>query len=285
LTQQPSDFKETLESMSESEAAGGLVARAAARILQKADRERSGVISTTQSHTHFLDSPRMKRVLGSSTFDFGALKRDPTTIYLVLPTDRIESYSRWLRLMIACGLLAITRVRGQPKERVLFLLDEFAHLRRMHPVQRDIGLAGGYGVRFWLVLQDLSQLRSTYGEAWQTFLANVDLLQAFGTSDWDTAEYLSKMTGDATIQVATENQSRGVSRGRTSQHQSGSGLSTAERGRRLLFADEVRRLPRDKQLLFIRGRAPLVTDRANYLSDPQFAMRAAANPLYESVSA
>ena len=284
LTQQPNALNETLEAMSESEAAGGLVARAAARILQKADRERSGVISTTQSHTHFLDSPRMKRVLGSSTFDFGALKRDPTTIYLVLPTDRIESYARWLRLMIACGLLAITRVRGQPKERVLFLLDEFAHLRRMHPVQRDIGLAGGYGVRFWLVLQDLSQLRSTYGEAWQTFLANVDLLQAFGTSDWDTAEYLSKMTGDATIQVATESQSRGVSRGKTSQHQSGSGLSTAERGRRLLFADEVRRLPRDKQLLFIRGRAPLVTERANYLSDPQFASRAAANPLYESVS-
>ncbi|HEY4129403.1 MAG TPA: type IV secretory system conjugative DNA transfer family protein [Gemmatimonadaceae bacterium] len=285
LTQQPSDFKETLEAMSESEAAGGLIARAAARILQKADRERSGVISTAQSHTHFLDSPRMKRVLGSSTFDFGALKRDPTTIYLVLPTDRIESYSRWLRLMIACGLLAITRVRGQPREKVLFLLDEFAHLRRMQPVQRDIGLAGGYGVRFWLVLQDLSQLRSTYGEAWHTFLANVDLLQAFGTSDWDTAEYLSKMTGDATIEVATENQSRGVSRGRTSQHQTGSALSTAERGRRLLFADEVRRLPRDKQLLFIRGRAPLVTERADYLSDPQFATRASANPLYESVRA
>lgn len=283
LTQPPESFRALLTAMSSNTAADGLVARAAARIMQKADRERSGVISTAQSHTHFLDSPRMKRVLGSSTFDFASLRRYPTTVYLILPTDRIDSYSRWLRLMIACGLLAVTRTRGQPKDRVLFLLDEFAHLRRMHPVQRDIGLAGGYGVRFWLVLQDLSQLRGTYGDTWQTFLANVDLLQAFGTSDWDTAEYLSKMTGEATIQVATENRSTGVSRGRNAHRQQGAGWSTAEAGRRLLFADEIRRLPRDRQLLFIKGTAPLLTERVNYLADAKFAQRAAANPLYAPI--
>lgn len=284
LTQPPDSFRTLLTKMSESEAAEGLVARAAARTLQKADRERSGVISTAQSHTHFLDSPRMQRILGSSSFDFGTLKREPTSVYLVLPTERIDSYSRWLRLMIACGLLAVTRTRGQPREPVLFLLDEFAHLRRMQPVQRDIGLAGGYGVRFWLVLQDLSQLRSTYGDTWTTFLANVDLLQAFGASDWETAEYLSKMTGDATIPVSTENQSTGVSRGRNPHRQQGAGWSTAETGRRLLFADEVRRLPRDHQLLFIKGLAPLLTERINYLSDPTLATRAEPNPLYAPVT-
>jgi hypothetical protein len=51
-------------------------------------------------------------------------------------------------------------------------------------------------VTFWLVIQDLAQLRSTYPESWQTFLANVDVVQAFGTNDWDTAQYLSKMTGE-----------------------------------------------------------------------------------------
>lgn len=283
LTQAPDSFRELLTAMGASTAADGLVARAAARILQKADRERSGVISTAQSHTHFLDSPRMKRVLASSTFDFASLKSQPTTVYLILPTDRIDSYARWLRLMIACGLLAVTRTRGQPADRVLFLLDEFAHLRRMHPVQRDIGLAGGYGVRFWIVLQDLSQLRSTYGDTWQTFLANVDLLQAFGTNDWDTAEYLSKMTGESTIRVVTDNRSTAVSRGRNAHRQQGVGRSTAETGRRLLFADEIRRLPRERQLLFVKGMPPLLTERLNYLVDPDFAGRAEANPLYAAV--
>ena len=283
LTLPPDQFVALLIEMRESDAAGGLVSRAAARLQQKAEKERSGVISTAQSHTHFLDSQRMSQVLGRSTVQLSSLKREHASVYLILPTDRLDSYARWLRLMIACSLLAIQRARGQPRDRVLFLLDEFAHLGRMQPVVRDIGLAGGYGLSFWLVVQDLSQLRSTYGEAWPTFLANVDVLQAFGTNDWDTAEYLSKMTGDATIHVASENESRGVSRGRHPQSQSGMALSTVEKARRLLLPDEVRRLAREKQLLFVKGEAPLLSDRVNYLHDSVFASRADANPLYASI--
>ena len=284
LTLAPAQFAELLKDMQASSAAGGLVARAAARILQKAEKERSGVISTAQSHTHFLDSPRMARALHRSTVDLSILKRDLASVYLILPSDRMDAYARWLRVMIACALLGVARTRGQPKARVVFLLDEFAHLGRMHPVQRDIGLAGGFGVTFWLVVQDLSQLRSTYGETWPTFLANADVLQAFGTNDWDTAEYLSKMTGDETIHVESENQSRGVSRGRHAQRQLGAALSIAEKGRRLLLADEVRRLPRNAQLLFPKGTAPLLIDRLNYLRDREFGGRSDPNPLYEPVA-
>ena len=284
LTLAPDPFSELLKEMRDSESAGGLVSRSAARILQKAEKERSGVISTAQSHTHFLDSPRMARVMGRSTLDLSLLKTDLVSVYLILPSDRLEAYARWLRLMISCSLLAIARARGQPKERVLFLLDEFAHLGKMHPVQRDIGLAGGFGVAFWLVVQDLSQLRSTYGEAWSTFVANADVLQAFGTNDWETAEYLSKMTGDQTLFVESANQSRGVSQGKQSQRQQSTALTTAEKGRRLLLADEVRRLPRTAQLLFIKGDAPLCPQRVSYLADPELASRADANPLYGPVA-
>jgi type IV secretion system protein VirD4 len=226
----------------------------------------------------------MACVLGSSTVQLSALKRDTASMYLILPTNRLDAYARWLRIMIACALLAVARARGQPKERVLFLLDEFAHLGRMHPVQRDIGLAGGFGVTFWLVIQDFSQLRSAYGEAWSTFLANVDVLQAFGTNDWDTAEYLSKMTGESTIRVSSENQSRGVSRGRHAQRQLGAAISVSDKGRRLLLADEVRRLPSEAQLLFLKGSAPLLVDRVSYLRDREFIGRSDPNPLYDPVA-
>lgn len=285
LTLAPEPFGELLKEMRDSDAVGGLVSRAAARILQKAEKERSGVISTAQSHTHFLDSPRMARVMARSTLELSALKLEATSVYLILPSDRLEAYARWLRLMISCSLLAIARSRGQPKERVLFLLDEFAHLGKMHPVQRDIGLAGGFGVAFWLIVQDLSQLRSTYGDTWPTFLANADVLQAFGTNDWDTAEYLSKMTGDATIAVSSENESQGVSRGRQTQSQRGAAVSVSERARRLLLPDEVRRLPRTAELLFVKGHSPLLVTRSNYLVDDPFLARAAPNPLYAAVAA
>ena len=285
LTLPPEPFRDLLDEMRDSPVLDGLVARSAARILQKAERERSGVISTAQSHTHFLDSPRMATVLRRSTVDLRVLKRERVTVYLVLPAERLDGYARWLRIMIACGLLAITRTPGQADERVLFLLDEFAHLRRMHPVQRDIGLAGGYGVTFWLVIQDFAQLKSTYPDTWPTFLANVDVLQAFGTNDWDTADYLSRMTGDATVAVVSDNQSTGLSRGYHRQRQLGVAVTRSETGRRLLLPDEVRRLPRDRQLLFAKGSAPVLAERVSYLGDPEFAGRADPNPLYAPVLA
>ncbi|MFZ5624304.1 MAG: type IV secretory system conjugative DNA transfer family protein, partial [Gemmatimonadota bacterium] len=215
--------------------------------------------------SHFLDSPRMARALARSTVDFGALKRERMSVYLVMPAERLDGYARWLRLMIACAILALTREPGQPQERVLMLLDEFAHLRRLQPVQQGIGLMSGYGVTFWLVIQDLSQLRSTYPDTWPTFLANVDVLQAFGVNDWDTAEYVSKMTGETTVEVASENLSTGVSGGPRPQRQRGAALTVSETGRRLLTPDEIRRLPRSQQLLFVKGMAPLLVERLDYL--------------------
>ncbi len=261
------------------------MARAAARLLQKAENDRSGVLSTAHSHTNFLDSPRMARVLRRSTVDLSVLKRKAVSIYLILPTDRMDGYARWLRLMIASALIAIGRIRGQPKDRVLFLLDEFAHLGRMPPVQQGIGLAGGFGVTFWLVVQDLSQLRSIYRDSAPTFLANVDVLQAFGIRDWETAEYLSKMTGEATILVESENESHGMSQGPHGHGQLGVGRTRSERGRRLLLPDEILRLPWEVELLFVKGEAPLVVERLHYLRDREFVGRFDANPLYDPVAA
>jgi type IV secretion system protein VirD4 len=285
LTLPPLQFEALLDEMLECQAANGLVARASARVLQKAEKERSGVISTAQNHTHFLDSPRMARVMGASTFALEELKRDRASVYLVLPPERMDGYHRWLRLMIAAALLAMTRTGGQPPERVLFLLDEFAHLGRMQPVERDIGLVGGYGVTFWLLVQDLSQLKGTYAERWQTFLANCDVLQAFSPNDWDTADYLSKMTGETTILVESENASAGVSRGRHGQRQEGVARTVAEKGRRLLTPDEVLRLGAEESLLFVRGRAPVYARRVSYLRDPEFAGLADENPMHASVGA
>src|SRR5690606_17785869 len=147
-------------------------------------------------------------------------------------------------LMIGCGLLGVTRTRaplGPHRHRVLFLLDEFANLGRMGPVEDAITLVGGFGVTFWLILQDLSQLKAHYRERWWTFEASAQVLQAFGTSDLLTAKRLSERFGDATIRVESENQSAGISRGRNSARNQSAAHTVAEKGRRLLPADEVMR--------------------------------------------
>lgn len=282
-------LKQTLEAMKayalERTVTGPLIASAAARVLQKADKERSSVFSTAQRHTHFLESPRMKRVLESSGeagggLNLDRLKTERVSLFVILPAERLSTYRGWLRLINGCALLSMERVRRVPEHRVLFMLDEFANMGRMQIVADKVALVGGFGVTFWFIIQDLSQLKATYRDQWETFEGNVQVLQTFGTNDLFTAEHLSKRIGDATIYVDSENRSAGRSQGRSSGSNESAALTVSEKGRRLLTPDEVMRLPLDQQLLFVRGHAPILARKLNYLSDPELAGLAEWNPMY-----
>jgi hypothetical protein len=41
----------------------------------------------------------------------------------------------------------------------------------------------GYGIKLWTLWQDLSQVKSIYGERWESFFSNAGLLQSFATQD------------------------------------------------------------------------------------------------------
>jgi type IV secretion system protein VirD4 len=287
LSLPPKELTRLLEDdMLRSDACGGLVQRAAARILQKAEKERSGVISTAQTHTHFLDSPRMARVLTRSSFDLAELKHpagdhESLSLSLVLPPERIDTYRGWLRLVVACALLTMSRVPGVPRRRVLFLLDEFANLGRLAPVERAVSLAAGYGAQLWLFLQDLTQLRAVYPETWGSFLANAAVLQAFGTADEHTAEYLSQMTGQATVRAENEGTTSGTSYGlQVPGFQRSGSRGRSETGRALYLPDEVRRMPLEEQLLFVKGHDPVRARKLRYFEDAEFAGLYDLNPLH-----
>jgi type IV secretion system protein VirD4 len=164
--------------------------------------------------------------------------------------------------------------------RALFLLDEFANLGRMSQVASAFTVAAGLGVTFWLMVQDLGQLHAVYGESTRTLLANADVLQAFGVNDYETADHLSKLAGDSTILVTSDSHSTGVTRGRSGSSQEGSGETISERGRRLITADEVRRMASGEQLLFLRGKAPLRAGRVDYRQSRELARLADGNPLH-----
>ena len=272
LTLGEDDFADLLEDMIGNRAAYGLVARTAQRLLQKTDRERSGVISTAQAQTHFLDSPRMTDVLGSSSFNLADLKSSGTTIYLVLPAERLATHGRWLRLIVGLCLSAFTRDQQPPRHPVLFMLDEFAALGRLQSIETAMGLLAGYGVLLWPILQDLSQLQDLYPKRWRSFLANAGIVQAFGVNDMGTAEYLSKMLGQRTVTVRQHGRSGEVDRERGSENFSAT-------SRPLLMPHEIMRLPPHHELLMLQGKAPILTDRVRYFADKEFAGMFDVNPM------
>jgi type IV secretion system protein VirD4 len=264
LTLAPERWNALLAAMSASPDARGLVARAANRQTGKSAKEASGVLSSAQRHTHFLDSPRMVDALSRSDFSWRDLKAKTVSVFLILPPDRLATYSRWLRLMVAQSLQELARAPGKPAAPVLYLLDEFAALGAMAPVERAMGLMAGYGVQMWPILQDIHQLRDTYGKRAGTFLSNAAVLQVFGTNDHESARMISDLLGQSTVSFQT------MSRAMDAE---GSGISYGEQvtGRALLTPDEVRTLPAWSSLLFVQGKRPIVAGKLRYFSDPEFS--------------
>ncbi|QFT61288.1 Conjugal transfer protein TraG (plasmid) [Sulfitobacter sp. THAF37] len=272
LTLPPEKLRALLELMQDSDAAGGLIARAANRFLGKADREAASVLSNAQRHTHFLDSPRIAKCLARSDFAFSDLRHRITSVFLVLPPNRMDAYSRWLRLLVSQALQDIARDAERPqgasegrserlKAPTLFLLDEFAALGRLEAVERAMGLMAGYGLQLWPILQDMSQLKDLYGERAGTFIANAGVQQVFGVNDFETAKWLSQMIGQETAGFQTDSFKPG----------DGPSFSNNLTGRDLLTPDEIMQLPPDRQLLRVQGQATAVAEKLRYYADPEFA--------------
>ncbi|MEM7429757.1 MAG: type IV secretory system conjugative DNA transfer family protein [Pseudomonadota bacterium] len=273
LTLPPEKLRALLELMQDSDAAGGLIARAANRFLGKADREAASVLSNAQRHTHFLDSPRIARCLARSDFAFSDLRHRITSVFLVLPPNRMDAYSRWLRLLVSQALQDIARdaealtatmgaeTRSQRlTSPTLFLLDEFSALGRLEAVERAMGLMAGYGLQLWPILQDMSQLRDLYGDRANTFIANAGVQQVFGVNDFETAKWLSQMIGQETSQFQTDSFKPG----------DGPSFSNHLTGRDLLSPDEIMQMPPNVQLLRVQGQPSALAQKLRYYADPEF---------------
>ncbi|SFJ30184.1 type IV secretory system conjugative DNA transfer family protein [Albimonas pacifica] len=289
LTLPPEKLRALLELMQDSDAAGGLIARAANRFLGKADREAASVLSNAQRHTHFLDSPRIAKVLSRSDFHFSDLRHRITSVFLVLPPNRMDAYSRWLRLLVSQALQDIARdaevsatlaasqkpvaaqngAQGASQRQkasnptlgpALFLLDEFAALGRLEAVERAMGLMAGYGLQLWPILQDMSQLRDLYGERAGTFIANAGVQQVFGVNDFETAKWLSQMIGQETAGYQTDSYKPGDN----------PSFSNNLTGRDLLTPDEIMQMPPELQLLRVQGQPSALAQKLRYFADPEF---------------
>ena len=162
-------------------------------------------ISLAIAETRFLDSPQIQRDLQGVGIDWDALKREVTTVYVILPADRFDTHAGYLRLVVNSALRTLLRSPpGKALPPVLFVLDEFAHLGYLPSIESTMGITDGIGIQLWPFLHDLNQLKALYHDYWQTFLGNAAVLTAFEARDLFTAQYLSARSGHKTINVETE---------------------------------------------------------------------------------
>ncbi|MCW2308956.1 type IV secretory system conjugative DNA transfer family protein [Rhodobium gokarnense] len=242
------------------------------RSLQKDERLFSSVLAVAQSHTHFLESPHIKRNLMSSDFQFEELKERPITVYLILPADRLDTFGRWLRLLIQQAITVNARnISAHPAKPLLFMLDEMSALGQLRMVEQAYSLMAGFGMQLWGIVQDFSQLERIYGTSgWQTFIANAGAIQYLGSRDEKTAGYVSKLCGVTTILSL----STAISNAVTSAMKGGSSTETttktrSEAQRSLAYPDELMRLSKDRQILLLENANPINAGRIVWYADPR----------------
>lgn len=265
-----------------------VVARQARVMHGKEDKDRSGVFSTVMACLRLYDDPLLTENLSASSFAITDLvnQERPTSVYVVVPPSDRDRLRPIVRLFFSQVIGQLTErmdfqsgTQVQRKQRLLLMIDEFPSLGKMQILESALAYMAGYGLKAYLIAQDLTQIKGAYSEH-EAVVANCHIRVAFAPNTVDTAELLSTMTGVTTVIHETATYSGG--RFASVANQRSATVQFVERP--LMTPDEVMRLRLSKnrkpgqQLVFIAGEKPILCDTILYYIDPTFVGRATLSP-------
>jgi type IV secretion system protein VirD4 len=255
------------------------VASIARELLNKADNERSGVVSTAMSFLGLYRDPLIAANTARSDWRIADLLETgrPVSLYLVVPPSDISRTKPLVRLIlnqIARRLTETLPAEGvRSRHQLLLMLDEFPALGRLDFFESSLAFMAGYGIRAFLVAQSLHQIDRAYGHN-HAILDNCHVRVAFAPNDERTAKRLSDALGTATQLRAQRN----LSGKRLSAWLPHTTISEQETARPLLTPGEVLQLAADEALVLVSGAPPIRARKLKYYADQNFSRRSLPAP-------
>lgn len=258
-----------------------------------ADKELASVLSSIGRHLAWTNSPIVEHSLGSNSFDMIELARTKTTLYLVLPPDKLESHARLLRLWVTCSCRALVRNGLQTTNPVLFLLDEIGQCSGLRILREGLTVLRGYGAKFVFILQSVAQMKEMFGDAESTVRSGFDYTVCFGLRDIQSAKEMSERIGNATVlnRSTTEGSSTsgptafgGGWGGEKSTYSRNQSKTVAEVGRPLIMPDEMIRESARTVFVIPTGKYPIRVTQARYYEDDEMTAAIAAANRDEEIS-
>ena len=273
-----------------------VVAGAGRTMLNKPDDERGSVLSTALSFLGLYEDPIVARNTSRSDFKIMDLMNadKPVSLYLVVRAEDKDRMKPLMRLMVNQIVRVLLRPeiqfvdgRAKPPHRhkLLLMLDEFPSFGRLDIFREALAYIAGYGIKAYLIMQDIAQLWDAYGKD-ETIISNCHVRVAYAPNKIETAKWLSDMTGTATVvkeQISTSGKRFGGMLDNVTR-------SYAETSRPLLTPDEAMRLkapakgqsdeitePGD-MLVFVAGHAPIFGTQSLYFQNPVFLERSRKPP-------
>lgn len=243
-----------------------IISQTANAILQKDSRQLSGVLATAQSKTRIWDSPRLSAATCTSDFSFTELKTSIVTVYISVPPEYLDTYYPAIRVLVGLAIAETSRTKSDKSHRTIFMLDEFANLGRLAPAEAAISIARSAGIQLCMFVQDISQFKRVYGDAWASFAANCDTKVFFGVNDIAEAKRLSETIGIHTVRSKqTGSNAPFLHMLLPDRISSGEG----EAARPLVTPDEILNLPQNECLILHRSVRPIRAKRLFFL-DKEF---------------
>lgn len=172
-------------------------------------REVKDCIQTANVQMSFLRDSAINKILagGENEISFADLKRKKMTVYMIIPPELLHTHGRFLRLLVMSALGELFKEKTRVEIPVLFMLDEFAQLGPMPIIENAASIVRDYQIKLWLILQNIPQLKTLYGQKWESFLSAAGLIQFLGVNDLETAKYISDRCGKTQEQRASQNTS------------------------------------------------------------------------------
>lgn len=278
-----------------TDAANRVVNSAAQEMQDRAAQERSGVQSSSKVDLSLYRDPIIARNIATSDFRLDDLMNGdaPASLYFVVPPSDIDRLRPLLRVIMNLFMRRLMQNVGADgkatyKHRLLLMLDEFTSIGKLEIFERALAFMAGYGLKAFLIVQDLVQLQGTYGKE-NSIIGNCHVRVAYAPNDVATAKTLSEMCGKTTVVQQKRDRSR-----KALQLVGGSMRDTqAEVGRPLMTPDECMRLKaatksrRDPEkivkagdmLVFTAGFPPILGRQPLYFFDKTLLARSRMTPI------
>ncbi|MDP2699926.1 type IV secretory system conjugative DNA transfer family protein [Thalassospira sp.] len=283
-----------------------------------APQQRSGVHGNAKTQLTLYADPIIARNTAVSDFKLSDIMNGdkPMSLFLVFSPSDIARIRPLIRIMLNMFLRRLTEEMefgegSKPKSgfkrlltkfsfrrkggnflggkgykyKLLLMLDELISTGKLDVFEESLAFLAGYGIRCYIIIQDIKQLFKTYGKD-TSIMGNCHIRTAFVPNDPETAEHLAKMLGKVTVVQRRRSQS-----GKSGQMSGSVSDNIHETSRDLMTADEIMRIPMinidpdgiDKpkpgdMLIFVGGQPPIYGKQRLYFLDPELDGQSSIRP-------
>lgn len=232
---------------------------------QAAGKTAKSILVTASVRLAAFIFPQYAAMMQTDEMDFASMGERKRAIFCVIPVNDGSMNYLVSMLLTQCFqqlyLRADERYNGRLPMPVRVIQDEWANVAQPDSYPKVLATCRSYNIGINIIVQNIQSIKALYKDEWEGIIGNCDTLLFLGGGNEPTSlEFVSKLLGKETVHTRTRGQTKGRS--------GSSSVNYQQTGRDLMTPDEIRMLPTNDALLFIRGEKPVRDKKYNIKKHP-----------------